>query len=85
RLALPKKYKLLEKIINRVKLEDRLLLEANTIIFDAIENSKLTHDNQQQLHNLHIKRFTFFSYQVAISLIVNIVNGFALHRQILAN
>ncbi|RIB02226.1 hypothetical protein C2G38_2228412 [Gigaspora rosea] len=84
-LALPEEYKLLEKIINRVKLENRLLLEADTIIFDAIENSKLTHDDKQQLQNLHIKRFTFFSYQVAISLIVDIENGFALYRQILAD
>ncbi|CAG8805629.1 3030_t:CDS:2, partial [Gigaspora rosea] len=60
RLVLPKEYKLLEKIINSVKSENRLLLEANT-------------------------RFTFFSYQVAISLIVDTENGFVLRRQILAD
>ncbi|CAG8651068.1 224_t:CDS:2, partial [Gigaspora rosea] len=85
RLALPEKYKLLEKIINRVKSENQLLLEANTVIFNTIENSKLIHDDKQQLHNLRIKRFTFFSYQVAISLIVDTENRFALHRQILAD
>ncbi|RIB11109.1 hypothetical protein C2G38_2204280 [Gigaspora rosea] len=67
RLALSEEYKLLKKIINRVKLENRLLLEADTIIFDVIENSKLTYDDKQQLQNLRIKRFTFFSYQVAIN------------------
>ncbi|RIB05033.1 hypothetical protein C2G38_2282017 [Gigaspora rosea] len=85
RLVLPEEYKLLEKIINRVKSENRLLLEANTVIFDTIENSKLAHDDKQQLQNLRIKKFTFFSYQVVISLIVDTENGFALHRQILAD
>ncbi|RIB17499.1 hypothetical protein C2G38_2187120 [Gigaspora rosea] len=85
RLALPEEYKLLEKIINRVKLENRLLLEADTVIFDAVENSKLTYNDKQQLQYLRIKRFTLFSYQVAISLIVDVENGFVLRRQILAD
>ncbi|CAG8777564.1 21983_t:CDS:2, partial [Gigaspora rosea] len=85
RLVLPEEYKLLENIINRVKLKNRLLLEANTVIFDTIENSKLAHDNKQQLQNLRIKKFTFFSYQVVISLIVDTENRFALRRQILAD
>ncbi|KAF0501065.1 hypothetical protein F8M41_020178 [Gigaspora margarita] len=85
KLAIPKEYILLEKMINQVELESYLLLDINTVLFEAIENSKLSHNNKQQLQDLRIKRFTYFSYQRAISYIPSVENGFALHRQILAD
>ncbi|CAG8857328.1 3272_t:CDS:1, partial [Gigaspora margarita] len=71
------------KMINQVELENYLLLDINTVLFEAIENSKLSHNNKQQLQDLCIKRFTYFSYQRAISYIFSVENGFALRRRIL--
>ncbi|CAG8852937.1 39138_t:CDS:1, partial [Gigaspora margarita] len=85
KLALPKEYILLKKMINQVELENYLLLDINTVLFEAIENSKLNHNDKQQLQDLRIKRFMYFSYQRAISYIPSVENGFALHRRILAD
>ncbi|RIB03370.1 hypothetical protein C2G38_2225265 [Gigaspora rosea] len=69
RLVLPKEYKLLEKIINRIKLEDRSLLEANTInnLIDTI-----IFENYQDLlvdgHIDHIIRNSQLSVELKLQL-----------------
>ncbi|KAF0515988.1 hypothetical protein F8M41_017231 [Gigaspora margarita] len=72
-------------MINQVKLDNYLHLDINMVLFEAIENSKLSHNDKQQLQDLYIKRFIYFSYQMAITYIPSVKNGFALHRKILAN